>query len=32
MTKASQCTRGTVPVLDGLPTVRESRRYSMHNR
>ena len=32
MTKASQCTRGSVPVLHGLPTVRQSRRYSMHNR
>ena len=32
MTEASQCTAGTVPVLDGLPIVRQSRRYSMRNR
>ena len=31
ITKASQCTIGTVPVLDGLPTSGHSRRYSMHN-
>jgi hypothetical protein len=34
MTEASQCTAGTVPVPvpDGLPTSRQSRRYSMRNR
>jgi hypothetical protein len=31
MTEASQCTAGTVPVPDGLPIGRQSRRYSMHN-
>src|SRR5450759_3782370 len=31
MTEASQCTAGTVPVPDGLPTVRQRRRYSMRN-
>ena len=32
MTKASQCTRGTVPVPNDIPTVKQSRRYSMRNR
>ena len=32
MTEASQCIAGTVPVPDGLPIVRQSKRYSMHNR
>ena len=32
MMEASQCTRCTVPILDGLPTIRQSRRYSMRNR
>jgi hypothetical protein len=32
MTEASQCTVGTVPVPDGLPTCGQSRRYSMRNR
>ena len=31
MTEASQCTTGTVPVPNGLPTIRQSRRYSMPN-
>jgi hypothetical protein len=32
MTEASQCSAGTVPVPDGLPTPRQSRRYPMRNR
>ena len=32
MMEASQCTRSTVPVRDGLLIVRQSRRYSMCNR
>ena len=33
MTEASQCTRGMVSVPKfGLPTGRQSRRYSMRNR
>jgi hypothetical protein len=32
MTEASQCTAGTVPVPNGLPTGGQSRRYSMYNR
>ena len=32
MTEASQCAIGTIPVVDGLPTVGQSKRYSMHNR
>ena len=32
MTEASQCIANTVPVPDGLPIVRQSKRYSMHNR
>ena len=32
MMEASQCTRGMVSIPDGLPTVRQSRRYSMCNR
>jgi hypothetical protein len=31
MTKASQCTVGTVPIPDGLPIDGQSRRYSMRN-
>jgi hypothetical protein len=31
MTEASQCTAGTIQVLDGLPIGGQSRRYSMHN-
>ena len=31
MTEASQCTRGMVPIPDGFPIVRQSRRYSMRN-
>jgi hypothetical protein len=31
MTEASQCTTGTVLVLDGLPIGGQSRRYSMRN-
>ena len=27
MTEASQCTRDTIPVPDGLPIVRQSRRF-----
>ena len=32
MTEASQCSTGIVLVPDGLPTIRQSRRYSMCNR
>ena len=32
MTETSQCSTCIVPVLDGLPTIRQSRRYSMCNR
>ena len=32
MTEASQCIASTVPVPDGLPIVRQSKRYSMRNR
>jgi hypothetical protein len=31
MMEASQCTAGTVPIPDGLPTGGQSRRYSMRN-
>ena len=31
MTEASQCSTCTVPVPDSLPTIRQSKRYSMHN-
>ena len=31
MMEASQCTTSTVPVLDGLPSGGQSRRYSMRN-
>ena len=32
MMKASQCTTGTIPVPDGLPTIGQNKRYSMQNR
>ena len=32
MMEASQCSTGTIPIPDGLSTIRQSRRYSMCNR
>ena len=32
MMEASQYSTDTVSVLDGLPTIRQNRRYSIRNR